>query len=39
VNVRGELVGVMTFVIKNTQGLSFALPTRYVAERFTRLRR
>jgi S1-C subfamily serine protease len=34
VNVRGELVGVMSFVLKHSQGLSFALPLRYAAERF-----
>lgn len=34
VNARGELVGVMTFVLKRAQGLSFALPLRYALERF-----
>jgi serine protease Do len=36
VNARGELVGLMSFVIKRSQGLSFALPIRYAAERFRR---
>lgn len=34
VNRKGELVGVMSFVLKHSQGLSFALPLRYAAERF-----
>lgn len=36
VNERGELVGLMTFVYKRAQGLSFALPIHYAAERFVR---
>jgi len=38
-NARGELVGIMSFVLKNAQGLSFALPVRYATQRFTRLHR
>jgi S1-C subfamily serine protease len=34
VNARGELVGLMTFVLKHAQGLSFALPVNYAATRF-----
>ncbi len=37
VNARGELIGVMTFVLKHAQGLSFALPARYAQARFKRL--
>jgi S1-C subfamily serine protease len=37
VNARGELVGVMTFVLKRAQGLSFALPASYAPSRFTML--
>ena len=36
VNERGELVGLMTFVYRRAQGLSFALPIHYAAERFVR---
>jgi S1-C subfamily serine protease len=35
VNQRGELVGLMTFVYRRAQGLSFALPIHYAAERFS----
>jgi serine protease Do len=34
VNARGELVGLMSFVLKRSQGLSFALPFNYAAVRF-----
>jgi S1-C subfamily serine protease len=34
VNARGELVGLMSFVLKQSQGLSFALPVTYAVERF-----
>jgi serine protease Do len=36
VNARGELVGLMSFVLKRSQGLSFALPISYAATRFRR---
>jgi len=36
VNERGELVGLMTFVYRRAQGLSFALPIHYAAERFSK---
>jgi len=36
VNERGELVGLMTFVYRRAQGLSFALPIHYAAERFAK---
>jgi S1-C subfamily serine protease len=35
VNARGELVGLMTFVYRRAQGLSFALPIHYAFERFS----
>jgi S1-C subfamily serine protease len=34
INARGELVGVMSFVLKEASGLSFALPVRYAVDRF-----
>jgi serine protease Do len=34
INARGELVGLMSFVLKRSQGLSFALPVNYAADRF-----
>jgi len=34
VNARGELVGMMSFVLRRAHGLSFALPVRYAIERF-----
>lgn len=34
INRRGELVGIMTFVLKRAQGIAFALPASYVRERF-----
>ena len=34
VNARGELLGIMTFVLKHAQGLSFALPIEYALDRF-----
>ncbi len=37
VNARGELVGLMTFVYKRAQGLSFALPIAYARARFAKL--
>lgn len=36
VNARGELLGLMSFVYRNAQGLSFALPARAAIERFRR---
>jgi S1-C subfamily serine protease len=36
VNARGELLGLMSFVYRNAQGLSFALPARAAVERFRR---
>jgi serine protease Do len=38
VDERGELVGVMTFMLKRAQGLSFALPIGYAPSRFPLLR-
>jgi serine protease Do len=37
VNARGELFGVMSFVLKRAQGLSFALPASYAPKRFAQL--
>jgi S1-C subfamily serine protease len=37
VNARGELVGMMSFILRKAQGISFALPANYAAERFPRL--
>lgn len=34
VNDRGEAVGVMTFILRDSQGLAFAVPMDYVYERF-----
>lgn len=34
VNARGELVGLMSFIYKRAQGLSFAQPIRYATQRF-----
>ena len=34
VNGRGELVGVMSFMLHEAEGLSFALPLRYAIDRF-----
>jgi S1-C subfamily serine protease len=40
VNARGELVGIVTFVYRRAQGLSFALPAETALERFAaRLKR
>jgi serine protease Do len=36
INARGELLGLMSFVYRNGQGLSFALPARSAVERFRR---
>jgi serine protease Do len=36
VNARGELLGLMSFVYRGAQGLSFALPARAARERFRR---
>jgi len=36
VNARGELLGLMSFVYRNAQGLSFALPAHLALERFRR---
>jgi S1-C subfamily serine protease len=36
VNGRGELVGLMTFVYKRAQGLSFAVPIDYARKRFAK---
>lgn len=33
-NRRGEIVGVMSFILRRAQGLSFALPVSYAANRF-----
>jgi serine protease Do len=38
VNARGEVVALMSFVLKRAQGLSFALPVRYALDRFAKLR-
>lgn len=35
VNDRGEAVGVMTFILRDSQGLAFAVPMNYVYERFS----
>jgi S1-C subfamily serine protease len=37
VNARGELVGLMSFILRRAQGLSFALPANYAVERFTKI--
>lgn len=34
VNDRGEVVGVMTFILRDSQGLAFAIPLDYAYERF-----
>lgn len=34
VNRRGEVVAVMTFILKNSQGLAFGVPIEYAFERF-----
>ena len=36
VNSYGEVVGISSFILKKSQGLSFALPIDYVRERFAR---
>lgn len=36
INQRGELIGIMSFVLRETQGLAFALPVDYVLRRFAR---
>lgn len=36
INARGELLGLMSFVYRNGQGLSFALPARAAVDRFRR---
>jgi serine protease Do len=33
-NRRGEVIGIMSFILRRAQGLSFALPVAYAAERF-----
>jgi len=38
VNARGQLLGLMSFVYRNGNGLSFALPARAAVERFRRWR-
>ncbi len=37
VNEQGELVAIMSFVLRHAQGLSFALPINYAAARFPRV--
>jgi S1-C subfamily serine protease len=37
VNARGELVGMMSFILRRAQGISFALPANYAPHRFPRL--
>ncbi len=37
VNARGELVGVMSFILRRGQGLSFALPINYPIEKWQKL--
>jgi len=34
VNDRGEVIGVMTFILRDSQGLAFAVPISYAYERF-----
>ena len=34
VNDRGEVIGVMTFILRDSQGLAFAVPLDYAFERF-----
>ncbi len=34
ITARGEIVGMMSFIYRRAQGLSFALPVNYVVERF-----
>lgn len=34
INARGELVGMMSFILRRGEGLAFALPVAYAAERF-----
>lgn len=34
VNDRGEVIGVMTFILRDSQGLAFAVPMSYAYERF-----
>jgi serine protease Do len=36
VNSYGEVVGISSFILKKSQGLSFALPIDYARERFAR---
>lgn len=36
IDARGALVGVMSFILRRAQGLSFALPSNYAALRFPR---
>ena len=37
VNARGELVGMMSFILRHSQGLAFALPVNYAAARFKKI--
>ena len=37
VNASGEVVGLASFVLRESQGISFALPIRYAQERFATL--
>lgn len=39
VNDRGEVVGVMTFILRDSQGLAFAVPLDYAFERFSEVLR
>jgi S1-C subfamily serine protease len=36
INGRGEVVGIMTFILRRSTGLAFALPINYAIERFAR---
>ena len=36
INQRGEVVGMMSFILRRAQGLSFALPVNYAADRFAK---
>jgi serine protease Do len=38
INARGELVGMMSFILRRAQGISFALPANYAPERFPQIR-
>jgi S1-C subfamily serine protease len=35
INARGDLVGIMSFILRKTNGLAFALPINYAIERFS----